>query len=105
MSNHSNSNDPAMSEHIKKQVEEFESKMDKKLAESIERNLGPTGKFPQGKLTNNDQGEIKIAIGRKDGVVVMDFGSPTAWIGFPPRDAREIAAVLIKHAEEIEAGR
>jgi hypothetical protein len=33
---------------------------------------------------------------------VIDFGKPTAWIGFPPADARALAESLIKFADEIE---
>lgn len=64
--------------------------------------LGATGRFPAGKLTPDDEGEIRIAIGSREGKVVIDFGKPTAWIGFDPTQARDIAACLIKHADEID---
>lgn len=60
--------------------------------------LGPTGKYPQGKLTPKDEGEIRIAVGSKDGKVVMDFGKPTAWIGMDPEQADAIADSLREHA-------
>ena len=63
--------------------------------------LGPTGKFPLGKLTASDEGETQIAIGSSKGKVVIDFGSPSVWIGFTPEQARDIAATLIKHADDI----
>jgi len=62
--------------------------------------LGPTGKFPEGKLTETDEGEIKIAIGNKNGKVIIDFGSPVTWIGFTPEQAEEIANILKKNADE-----
>lgn len=63
--------------------------------------LGPTGKFPRGKLTERDEGETRIAIGSSNGAVVMDFGKPTAWIGFTPEQADEIAESLREHARSL----
>jgi hypothetical protein len=63
--------------------------------------LGPTGQFPQGKLTARDEGEIRVAIGTVDGKVVLNFGSSVAWIGFTPEQAREIAAAMIEQAKEV----
>jgi len=62
--------------------------------------IGPTGKFPQGRLTDNDEGELRVAIGQKDGKVVIDFGKPVAWIGFDPEQAEQIAETLRQHAVE-----
>lgn len=55
---------------------------------------GPTGKFPEGKLTDTDEGEIGITIGRREGRVVMDFGKPAAWIGFTADQADQLAESL-----------
>ena len=63
--------------------------------------LGATGKFPQGKLTENDEGEIKISIGSSKGKVVIDFGKSIAWIGFDPQQAHEIADLIKRHADNI----
>ena len=59
-----------------------------------EASLGATGAFPEGKLTQQDEGEIKIAVTVTDGKVVLAFGKPVAWIGFSPRQARQIAELL-----------
>lgn len=64
--------------------------------------LGPTGKFPDGKLNPTDRGEIAIAVGAEQGNVVLNFGVPTIWIGLPPTQAREVAAMMVKHADSIE---
>jgi hypothetical protein len=56
-----------------------------------EHQLGATGQFPEGKLTGEDEGEIKIAVGVHEGKVVVNFGKPVAWIGFSPQQARELA--------------
>jgi hypothetical protein len=68
--------------------------------EKARPSLGATGLFPEGKLTPTDEGETCIGITHMDGKVVIDFGKPTAWIGFTPDQADDIAALLTKHAAE-----
>jgi hypothetical protein len=62
--------------------------------------IGATGSFPDGKLTDGDEGEIKIEITQVDGRVVMNFGKPITWIGFTLEQAVQIAESLIKHSNE-----
>ena len=64
---------------------------------------GATGRFPKGKLNEHDEGELAMAVGRKDDNIVIDFGSPVTWFALPPKQARAFAELVIKHAEEIEA--
>lgn len=64
--------------------------------------LGPTGKFPEGKLAEHDEGEIKIAVSHHKGKVVIDFGGPVAFIGFTPDQAVDIADLITKHAKLAE---
>lgn len=64
--------------------------------------LGKTGDFPRGKLSNDDEGGIKIAIGVRDKTVIVDFGTSVTWVGFPAFQARELGATLIEKADEIE---
>jgi hypothetical protein len=68
----------------------------------IRRKLGATGLFPEGKLRHDDEGQLRLAIGNRGGKVVLDFGTPTAWIGFNPSDARNLATALNRHADEAE---
>jgi hypothetical protein len=69
------------------------------LQQDISRfGLGPTGAFPEGELNDDDEGEIRIAIGMQGDKVVIDFGKPTAWIGFTKEQAKQIAEMLLKHA-------
>jgi hypothetical protein len=63
--------------------------------------LGATGKFPEGKLNHNDEGEIALGITTKDGKIVMDFGKPTHWIGFTKEQALMIASSLIERANNL----
>jgi hypothetical protein len=67
--------------------------------------LGPTGEFPLGKLNDDDEGALNIAISHENGVVRVDFGEPTAWIGLPPDLALAFAATIAKHAMALKEGK
>lgn len=64
---------------------------------------GALGDFPEGQLSKSDEGAIQFAIGVKDGKVVLDFGTPVAWVGMNPQQAADLASTLLKRARE--AGR
>lgn len=64
--------------------------------------LGATGEYPQGKLTPNDEGELKLAVGCEKNKVILSFGKDVTWIGFDPEQAREIAELLCKNAASID---
>lgn len=98
MSNHSNDQDPQM-------AKAFAELINDRLTAAPDGRVGPTGNFPRGKLTEKDEGEIGIRVAAVNQTVVIDFGKPTAWIGFPPDDARALAASLVKYADEIERTR
>ena len=63
--------------------------------------LGPTGRFPRGKLSQDDEGEIQFGISSDpaQGLVRIDFGKPVAWLACPPELAEQMAGLLIKHAK------
>ena len=94
-----------MSNHDPNQDPEMTAYLNARLREALEPHRpGPTGRHPHGKLTPTDEGEIKILVGVRDGKVVIDFGKPTAWIGFTPELARSLAESLIDKAETLEKG-
>ena len=68
-------------------------------------NLGSTGNFPDGKLTENDEGEIAIGITEKDGRVIIAFGKPIEWIGFTAEEVKDLGKLLIQKANTIIAER
>lgn len=70
------------------------------MAKKKNRKLGATGRFPQGKLNKDDEGEIRLAIGHENGKVIIDFGKPVAWIGMNPQEAIEFAAMIFQHVRE-----
>lgn len=66
-------------------------------------NIGPTGKFPKGKLNKDDEGELGMRIGtdEKNGKVIIDFGSPVHWIGLDADDALKMAELLTNSANKL----
>jgi hypothetical protein len=63
--------------------------------------LGPTGEFPDGKLREDDEGELAFAVGVvRTGDVFMDFGKPIRWLAFPPEQAQDVAKMLKLNAEK-----
>jgi hypothetical protein len=67
--------------------------------------LGPTGQFPEGKLTENDEGEIIFGVGPLKGKVCINFGSPVASLGLSIDQARNLARVLRKCASQLQRER
>lgn len=66
-----------------------------------EEKLGATGEFPDGKLSEEDEGELRMQIGlTAEGLVRMDFGKPIAWFSMHPQQACDMAAMIVKHARE-----
>lgn len=64
--------------------------------------LGATGKFPEGKLTPSDEGELQFVIAIDSDLIVLAFGKPVAWLAMGADKARELARSLTKFADELE---
>lgn len=58
------------------------------------------GEYPDGRLNAADEGALAVMIGSEKGKVVIQFPSPTTWIGFTPDQAMDIAQLLITHARK-----
>lgn len=67
-----------------------------------ELGLGATGEQPEGQLTAQDQGELKLGVATLDGKVIVNFGQPVAWFGLKPDQARAVAQALLTKAAEAE---
>ena len=78
-------------ERVGKQIEEF-----------LKSEIGPTGKHPEGKISKDDDGELRVGLSILDGNVVMKFGKSVAWIGLPPENARQFGLGLLKCAGNID---
>lgn len=82
---------------------EGQGPFDRRLLEAIrstKSTFGATGKFPDGQLSPDDEGEIQFGITNANGQVIVNFGKPVAWLGMHPSQAMAIADALIKHAHE-----
>ena len=64
---------------------------------------GPTGTFPEGKLGEDDEGALNLAIAAsaKDGQVHIQFGGPVTWLAMSPEMAIQIAVSLIGAATKL----
>ncbi len=73
------------------------------MSDGDEPKLGATGKFPLGMMDDVDEGEIQFRVGHsvETRTVMVDFGKPVAWLGMPAETARQLAELLIKHADAI----
>ncbi len=73
--------------------------------------LGPTGKFPEGKINKDDQGEIKLKVGTivdpntKETKVMVDFGRQVARFAMTANQAMEFAKTIRKKAKKVIRGR
>lgn len=61
--------------------------------------LGPTGKFPKGKMNKQDEGELKIAIFESADKVVINFGKAVTWVGLDADGALEFAEKIKEKAQ------
>lgn len=78
-----------------------------KTAIPLSAPFGGTGRFPLGRLSKSDEGEIQfgIAADTVKNKVVINFGEPTAWIGFSAEQAEQLADSLLGKAKELRAAR
>lgn len=65
--------------------------------------FGGTGRYPQGQLSKSDEGEIQFGVAADPikNRVVINFGEPTAWIGFDAGQAEQLADSLLAKARLI----
>lgn len=63
--------------------------------------LGATGQFPDGRISGDDEGELRCAVGIGSGRVFIDFGKPVTWVALPADHAKEIADALTSCVEKI----
>lgn len=77
-----------------------------KLAELINleaklNEFGETENFPEGTLTEHDEGEIQFGVTTKDEKVILNFGKPVAWLGMTRDQAEKLGRLLIDRAKGI----
>lgn len=106
MSHHAEDFDPEMKETMREFFKNDNSHEDllKRFTERGEP-LGATQMFPEGKLTEQDQGEIRMAVFHGNGKVVLDFGTQVTWVGMNPNQAIDLGNALIKHGRDANKSR
>lgn len=60
--------------------------------------LGGQGTYSDGKLGDDDEGDLRLQVARSGDDVRIDFGKPVAWLGFPKDQAVQFAMLILKHA-------
>lgn len=66
---------------------------------------GATGKFPNGKISEDDEGElnIRMAIDTEKNVLIVDFGEePVTWIGFDKKSLKGLIERFIQAYSELK---
>ena len=63
--------------------------------------LGATNQFPEGKLSNHDEGEIRFAVITVNGKVVIEFGQSVHWLGMTGEEAVKLGRLLIKRGRKL----
>ena len=63
--------------------------------------IGATGEFPNGKINEDDQGQIKIGITTEDRKIIVAFGKPVEWIGFTRDEAISLCNSIMERAFKI----
>lgn len=58
-------------------------------------------KYPDGKLNENDNGELRILTYVENGRVILDFGKDISWIGFDKHTLKTFIDGIQKKYEEI----
>lgn len=73
------------------------------MAREDDLSPGPTGRFPDGKIHPDDEGELALLLGTDEerGVIIIHFGQPTKWLGLLPEQAIVIADDLINKANSL----
>jgi len=64
------------------------------------KDLGPTGRFPNGKCSAQDEGELQFGIANENGKVIIHFGTNVEMLGMEPPQAAQFAMLLFKHARQ-----
>lgn len=64
--------------------------------------LGATGRYPQGVLGDDDEGELRMGIAAIDGRIVLAFGKRVTTLAWHPEALREICQQLLDKAEECD---
>ena len=65
--------------------------------------LGATGTFSDGKISEDDGGDLRLAVAvdKSSNIVRIEFGKPTAWLGLPKNQAFAFGQMIRDKASEL----
>lgn len=65
--------------------------------------LGKLGSHPEGKIHQEDEGALRLAVfpEKVKGVVIVQFGTQVTWLGLPPPEARALGKAIIEAADKL----
>jgi hypothetical protein len=63
--------------------------------------LGAQGTFSNGRINEEDEGDLKIMVGHHADCVRIDFGKPVGWIALPKDVAVSLGKAILTHAGEL----
>ncbi len=87
--------------HSERPNQELADEIADQIAELYKKaKLGATGRYPDGKVTEHDEGEIRFAVLERSGKVFFDFGKPVRWIGMTGAQAIDLGRILIKRGRK-----
>jgi len=71
------------------------------LTDAKRLKLGATGVFPDGKLREEDEGEIRFGVYHdpETGMVIINFGKSVVWLGMTAAQAIDFAQSIMSRAE------
>jgi hypothetical protein len=103
MSHHSSElNEMGSAEYRKGMDLLFKTPSTDSLIEAIKNlNVGATGNFPDGKLTEKDEGELQYAFTIYKNRLIMNFGKPVVWVGFEKKQVQDLIDYLTKKIKEL----
>lgn len=77
--------------------------MSEKIREGDASEIGPTGEFPAGKLTADDQGGLNVGVAVYNGKIIIKFGIPIEWFGMDADMAEALGEKLIELAGQLRS--
>jgi len=63
--------------------------------------IGKTGTFPEGKISEHDEGALVIAVGIDQGNVIIHFGEKVAWVGMNAEGAEQFANNILDKVKKL----
>jgi hypothetical protein len=69
-------------------------------AEASQFGFGASGEYPDGKLTECDEGEITFGVAAYGSQIMLNFGKPVVWFAMNAEQADALGSILKKKAEE-----